>query len=93
MGFALSVIPPAFLALAESGMTEALVIVIGFIVINALIENMIKPKFMGEELNLSLFVICVSLILWTWILGSMGAILAIPLTIAVIKARDVIFSD
>jgi AI-2 transport protein TqsA len=74
-------------------MTEALVIVIGFIVINALIENMIKPKFMGEKRNLSLFVICVSLILWTWILGPMGAILAIPLTIAVMKARDVIFSD
>ena len=74
-------------------MTKALVIVIGFIVINALGENMIKPKFMGEERNLSLFEIFVSLILWTWILVPMGAILAIRLPIAILKAREVIFSD
>jgi len=93
IGFALSVIPPAFLALAESGMTEAMVILVGFIIINAVVENIIKPKFMGEELNLSLFVIFVSLIIWTWILGSIGAILAIPLTISVMKVRGIIVSE
>ncbi len=93
IGFVLSVIPPAFLALAESGITEAIIIVIGFVIINAIVENIIKPKFMGEELNLSLFVIFVSLIVWTWILGAMGAILAIPLTISAMKAREILFSD
>jgi predicted PurR-regulated permease PerM len=93
IGFILSVIPPAFLALAESGITEAIIIVIGFVIINAIVENIIKPKFMGEELNLSLFVIFVSLIVWTWILGAMGAILAIPLTISAMKAREILFSD
>ena len=93
IGFVLSVIPPAFLALAESGVTEAIIIVIGFVIINAIVENIIKPKFMGEELNLSLFVIFLSLIVWTWILGAMGAILAIPLTISVMKAREILFSD
>ena len=93
IGFILSVIPPAFLALAESGITEAIIIILGFVVINAIIENIIKPKFMGEELNLSLFVIFVSLIIWTWILGPMGAILAIPLTISAMKAREILFSD
>ena len=63
-----------------------------FIIINAIIENIVKPKFMGEELNLSLFVIFVSLILWTWLLGQIGAILTIPLTIAVMKAGDMIGS-
>ncbi|MEE9118243.1 MAG: AI-2E family transporter, partial [Calditrichia bacterium] len=93
IGFVLSVIPPAFLALAESGVTEAIIIVIGFVIINAIVENIIKPKFMGEELNLSLFVIFLSLIVWTWILGAMGAILAIPLTISAMKAREILFSD
>ena len=65
---------------------------IAFIIINAIIENIVKPKFMGEELNLSLFVIFVSLILWTWLLGQIGAILTIPLTIAVMKAGDMIGS-
>jgi predicted PurR-regulated permease PerM len=48
---------------------------------------------MDEKLDLSLFVIFVSLILWHWILGAMGAILAIPLTISVMKARKISFSD
>ena len=83
----------ALLALAESGITEAIIVVIGFLIIHEIIENVIKPKFMGEKLDLSLFVIFVSLILWHWILRAMGAILAIPLTISVMKAREISFSD
>jgi len=93
IGVILSIIPPALLALAESGITEAIIVVIGFIIIHLIIENVIKPKFMGEKLELSLFVIFVSLIIWHWILGMMGAILAIPLTISVMKAREILFSD
>ena len=93
IGFILSVIPPAFLALAESGITEAIIIVIGFILINAIVENVIKPKYMGEELNLSLTIIFISLMIWTWILGAIGAILAIPLTISVIRAYEILSNE
>ena len=91
IGFILSVIPPAFIALVELGGTSAIIIVIGFVVINGIVENVIRPKFMGKELNLSLTVIFLSLIIWTWILGAMGSILAIPLTISVLKAREILF--
>ena len=68
-------------------------IVVGFIVINAIVENVVKPKVMGEELNLSLFIIFLSLIVWTWILGAIGAILAIPLTISAMKAWEILFAE
>ncbi len=93
IGFILSVIPPAFLALAELGLTEAIIVVVGFIIINAIVENIIKPKYMGEELNLSLTVIFISLIAWSWILGPIGAVLAIPLTISVMKAWEVLSDE
>ena len=93
IGFILSVIPPAFIAMLESGPTSALIVLVGFIVINGIVENVIRPKFMGKELNLSLTLIFLSLIFWTWILGAMGAILAIPLTIAVLKAKEIFFKD
>jgi predicted PurR-regulated permease PerM len=93
IGFILSVIPPAFLALAELGLTEAIIVVVGFIIINAIVENIIKPKYMGEELNLSLSIIFISLIVWSWILGPIGAILAIPLTISVIKAIEILTDE
>ncbi len=93
IGFILSLIAPAFLALVELGLTQAIIIIVGFIVINAIVENIIKPKYMGDELNLSLFAIFISLIFWTWILGGMGAILAIPLTISAMKAREIVFAE
>jgi predicted PurR-regulated permease PerM len=93
IGFLLSILPPAFLALIEFGTTEAIIVIIGFVIINAIVENVIKPRYMGEELNLSFFVIFISLIVWTWILGGMGAILAIPLTISAMKAREIAFPE
>ncbi len=92
IGFILSVIPPAFIALGDSGLTTALIVIIGFIIINGIVENIIKPKYMGGELDMSLFVIFLSLVIWTWILGAMGAILAIPLTISFMKAWKILFA-
>ena len=93
IGFILSVIPPAFLALAELGLTEAIIVIVGFIIINEIIENVIKPRYMGKELNLSLSIIFISLIVWSWILGPIGAILAIPLTTSVMKAWEVLSDE
>ncbi len=92
IGFILSVIPPAFIALGDSGLTAAIIVIVGFIIINGIVENVIKPKYMGGELDMSLFVIFLSLVVWTWILGAMGAILAIPLTISFIKAWKIVFA-
>jgi predicted PurR-regulated permease PerM len=80
-GFIFSVIPPALLALLEFGITRAVIVVVGFILINAVVENVLKPRFIGQELELSLLEIFLSLIFWGWVLGAIGAILAVPLTI------------
>ena len=52
-GFILSVIPPALLALLEFGTGRAMIVVVGFILINAVVENVLKPRFIGQELELS----------------------------------------
>ena len=83
VGFILALIPPTILALLEFGWPMAVVVIVGYIVINGLFDNVIKPKFMGEGLNLSAMLVFVSLIFWGFILGPMGAILAIPLTVLV----------
>ena len=93
VGFILSVIPPAFIALIEIGPVAALIVLIGFIIINGIVENVIRPKFMGKELNVSLTTIFLSLIFWTYILGAIGAILAIPLTIAAMKAWQILMVE
>ena len=93
IGFILSVIPPAFIALGDSGLTAAIIVIVGFIIINGIVENVIKPKYMGGELDMSLFIIFLSLVVWTWILGAIGAILAIPLTISFMKAWQILFTS
>jgi predicted PurR-regulated permease PerM len=76
-------IPPALLALLEFGLAKALLVVVCFLLIDAVVENVIKPKFLGESLGIAPVVIILSLIFWAAVLGPMGAFLAVPLTMAV----------
>jgi len=83
VGLFLAMIPPALLALLEFGPAEALLIVAGYLLIDAIIENVVKPKYLGESLDIAPVVIILSLIFWAAVLGPVGALLAVPLTLAI----------
>jgi predicted PurR-regulated permease PerM len=83
IGGLLSLVPPAVLALLASGWGKALLVIVGFIVINNVIDIILKPRLMQKGLDLSILTIFLSLMFWSWVLGPIGAILAIPLTIIV----------
>jgi predicted PurR-regulated permease PerM len=80
IGFMLSLVPPALVALLQFGFGRALVVVVGYIVINAIVDDVIKPRFVGKSLDLSPAVIVLSLLFWGWLLGPVGALLAVPLS-------------
>lgn len=82
-GFMLSMIPPFVLTLLEHGVGRALLLFGLFFVVNFIGDNVIKPKIMGTGLGLSPLLIVVSLLVWGVVLGPMGALLAIPLTLTV----------
>jgi AI-2 transport protein TqsA len=81
LGFIFSLIPPAGLALLVLGWQKALIVVIGFFIINSISENVIKTRFMAKGLDVSLLLVIISLMIWTWTLGPMGTILGVPLTL------------
>ncbi len=83
IGGLLAMLPPFVLALLEFGWTKALIVVIGFVLINNLVDNVLKPKLMRQGLDISILVIFLSLLFWNWVLGPSGAILAIPLTLLI----------
>jgi predicted PurR-regulated permease PerM len=85
VGFLLALIPPVLLALLQFGVTEAVIVLVGYYLINGIADQVIKPRVMGRGLNLSALVITLSLFLWGWVLGPMGTILAVPLTLTVKK--------
>ena len=85
LGIVLSIIPPALLALLEFGWSQMLIVIIGYVVINIFIENILKPRVLGEDLNISPLFVIISLVAWGYVLGPAGTILAVPLTLIATK--------
>src|SRR5215207_2703964 len=88
IGLPLAVAPAVVLALAEHGVTSAVLVIVGVIVINILAENALSPMLMGRGLSLSPTVLFVGFIFWAWLLGGPGAFLAAPLTIFLVLMLD-----
>ena len=88
IGLVLAVTPGVVLALAEFGVTRAVLAIVGVVVINILAENVLSPMMMGRGLNISPTVVFLSFIFWTWLLGGAGALLALPLTLFVAVIFD-----
>jgi predicted PurR-regulated permease PerM len=81
-------IPPILIAWVTLGLPTAAIVFVGYVVINGSVENLIKPRIMGQGLNLSPLIIFISLFFWGWLLGAVGAILAIPLTMMILSVLD-----
>ena len=80
LGFLLYAIPPAVLVLMETGWIRAVILIALLFVINFIVDNIVKPLFMKGGFNISFLVIILSFIFWGYILGALGFILAVPLT-------------
>ena len=72
LGPLIAMIPPAYLALLEMGWTDALLVVLGFIVIYALVGNLVGRRMIAQRTDLSLVVVIVSVVVWGWVLGTHG---------------------
>lgn len=81
IGFIIALTPPTLLALVQFGFTRAIVVLAGYILINFLVDNVIKPRFVGSRIDLAPLVVVLSLLFWGWLLGPMGALAAVPLSI------------
>lgn len=80
IGFWLAAIPPTILALLEYGPTTALITFIGIILINGFADNVIKPRYIGTGVDMAPFMVVFSVVFWAMILGPIGAILGVPMT-------------
>jgi predicted PurR-regulated permease PerM len=83
IGLILACIPPVLLAFATNGATAAIVIAVGVTVINQVGDNLILPLMANKRLSMPMSIQFISFLLWAWVLGPVGAVLALPLTMAV----------
>jgi predicted PurR-regulated permease PerM len=83
IGFVIGLVPPAALALLDGGVSLMLWVIVIYCVVNFVIQSVIQPKVVGDAVGLSPTITFVSLVFWAWLLGAVGALFAVPLTLLV----------
>jgi predicted PurR-regulated permease PerM len=84
IGFIIALIPPVLLAYAQYDLQTALVVLVGYVLINGGVQNFYQPKVMGQRLRISPVIVFIGLFIWGYLLGGVGAIMAVPLTLLVL---------
>ena len=83
LGALLAMAPPAFLALLEMGWWQALAVVLGILLIYTVIGNVVGRRLVAHHTNLSPLTVVLSVVVWGWVLGLLGGLLAVPMTLLV----------
>ncbi|TKV56168.1 AI-2E family transporter [Nakamurella flava] len=83
IGFIIGIVPPALLALLVGGPGLMIAVVVVYCVLNFVIQSVLQPKFVGDAVGLTTTVSFLSLIVWSYLLGPIGAVLAIPASLLV----------
>jgi predicted PurR-regulated permease PerM len=83
IGSILAAIPAVLMALIQYGIGEAVIVGAGYIAINVVMGNLVEPRVTGQGLGISTLVVFLSLIFWGWVLGSVGMLLSVPLTMTI----------
>jgi AI-2 transport protein TqsA len=83
IGFILGLIPPALVGWLLIDWQTAVIIAVGYSVLNVVVQTLIQPKVVGDRVQLNTTLTFLALIVWTYLLGGLGAILAIPMTLLI----------
>jgi predicted PurR-regulated permease PerM len=88
IGSIIAALPAVLLAVVQLGGGKAVLIAIGYMIINVLMGNLLEPRIMGRSMGLSTLVVFLSLIFWGWVLGPVGMLLSVPLTMTLVIALE-----
>jgi predicted PurR-regulated permease PerM len=83
IGFIIGLIPPAILALLDSGVGLMMAVIVVYCALNLVIQSVIQPKIVGDAVGLSTTLTFLSLVFWSWIMGPVGTVLAVPMSLLV----------
>ena len=88
IGLTIAAIPPVALAFVQFGMAGGLIVLAGIFLITTVLQQFLKPRYLGQGLGLSYLAIYISIVVWGAVLGPVGTLLAVPLTLLVKKLLE-----
>lgn len=80
IGFVIGLLPAAIMAFLTKGLTGLALVVALYSLSNFIFQSIIQPKFTGEAVGVTSTVSFLSLLVWAFTLGPLGALLALPAT-------------
>lgn len=83
IGSIVAAIPPVALAMATQDWRSGLIVAGGYLAINFAIGNGVEPIFLGKQFGMATSMVLISVLVWGWIWGPAGMLLAIPITLFV----------
>lgn len=81
IGIILAAVPPALQALLQHNPGRMLLVLAGYLVVGMVIGNLLEPQIMGRRFGFSSLIVLLSLVLFGWIWGPVGALLSVPLLV------------
>lgn len=83
IGSVIASVPVILQAFLLNDFSVGMSVMIGMLSINVIIGNLLEPKIMGKNLGLSTLMVFLSLLFWGWLLGIVGMLLSVPLTMVI----------
>jgi predicted PurR-regulated permease PerM len=80
IGSIIAAVPAIVWALVQMGFSSALLTLLAYLVVNIVIGNFLDPRLIGRRVGLSTLVVFISMFFWGWVLGPVGMLLSVPLT-------------
>ncbi|WP_434994553.1 AI-2E family transporter, partial [Arthrobacter sp. Ld5] len=83
VGYFIALVPPLFFGFLSGGWSTVVVVILVYGVINGAIQSLIQPRYVGDAVSLSESLTFISVLFWAVVLGPVGAVLAVPLTLLI----------
>ncbi len=74
---------PVLLVVATQDAGTAMAVAAGLLVIEQVMGNFVAPHMQGKQLAISPLVVMIALLLWSWLWGAAGALLAAPMAVLI----------
>lgn len=81
VGYFIAIIPPIIFGGLVGGWPTVIAVIVVYGIVNAIVQSIVQPRVVGNAVALSQTITFFSVLLWAVVLGPIGAILAIPLTL------------